>query len=875
MKKTAFDAHILNNSEPILIVDKIGAIGERLSYEYSKDFLVVLVSKNVPEDLNKNIIYIPLKKKIPKVPYSKYLKIFLVDDGEVITRESAFSFIDLARSNNSPIYFIGSVRNIDIQHSDQVTSSYKNAKVLVIGDLFDKSIFFDKEDSVNRFIVEARQKKQINVSGEGLAISYPISFEDTVKLIIKASYLEIPQKVVLLFYKHPITDISLANTFKKINPNILVDFIKSERKERRIYLPSGGQHAIEKYNLEDKIREIEIEDSSNRELKVIQKPQKKNRGLLKSLIFLILIIVFIMLLPGLTTFAYVKMGERQLGIAWDSVEKGDLNKAYKDAQRSKQFFETAEKTSKPFLVEIEILKMQKYGEISIKNLENGKDLSTAMSLVLLGFIEITKQYESGGNDLRGGFEKASNSIEKGLILTQKVRSQNYPKGEMGGKIDHASEVLDIFSASNLILPELLGFDSEKTYLIVLQNNLELRPGGGVIMAFGVLKLKDGRVVSFEVKNSKDIDDNLKALVEPDFALRRYGGEGNLFFKDASIDPDFVKSAIKITEVFTLSSKEDLDGVIGVDLKVIRNLLPLIGSANVSNKIITKENLYEKSLEAIDNKSNDFFPNLMLSLVNNIRSKNEIYLLTLLEIIGESIKEKSTVVAFKNPDQQNIFSAIGWSSTLSDKRENDKDSINDYFGISEANLSKQPINNFISRSLSKKVVVLDTGKVTSRTNIIYKNNLKGNSSKNIYKNYLRIIVPEGSKITTISINEKDQKIIESITNPDVYEKIGFKVSAGIELEGITVLGKNIYGFFVTVNPEEIKTISILYELPFTTSNNQKNINYSLSIYKQPGMDAYPIELDFSLPNTYDLDMKNNNSLIEINSDKNLLFSFNKN
>src|SRR3989344_5934161 len=314
------------NNLPILIVDKIGAIGEELAKQFSSDFLVVLLSPNPVEAADRKIIHIPFKKRIPQVPDNNYSKIFIVDDGNLVTRESAFSFIEKAKETDSPLYFIGSLRNIDIKHSDQVVASYNKAKVLIFGDLFDKNIFFG-EASINKFILQARKSGKIKVDGNGLSLSFPITFADTTKLIIKASYLEISQSIISLFSPHPITDISLANIFKKINPDISVDFGK-EKKESEIYIPHGALHAISKYDLEKKIRELDLEDVENRQLKVIGK-EVKRKSPIKPLIVFLLILLFTSLLPFLTTSVYALLGEREIKNTRASAGVGNFDKSAK------------------------------------------------------------------------------------------------------------------------------------------------------------------------------------------------------------------------------------------------------------------------------------------------------------------------------------------------------------------------------------------------------------------------------------------------------------------------------------------------------------------------------------------------------------------
>ncbi len=49
--------------------------------------------------------------------------------------------------------------------------------------------------------------------------------------------------------------------------------------------------------------------------------------------------------------------------------------------------------------------------------------------------------------------------------------------------DNKTETLSFWK----LIPELTGFNGERTYLLLFQNNLELRPSGGYIGSFGIFK----------------------------------------------------------------------------------------------------------------------------------------------------------------------------------------------------------------------------------------------------------------------------------------------------------------------------------------------------------------------------------------------------
>lgn len=874
MKVPVLKSHEQNNLPLVLVVDKIGVIGEEITNALCKDFFVVLVSPKSPKE-NKNIIHVSFAKKIPQVPDNNYSKIFIVDDGNVITRQSAFSFIKKAKEDSCPLFFIGSIRNIDVDHADQITGAYSNVKVLIFGDLFDKNIFFDKDSSISKYILESRKYKKISVSGNGLTLSFPISFDDTIKLIVKASYLDIAQKILFLFYPHPITDISLANTFKKVNPDIKVDFSKKE-KERKIYMPNGGQHVIGKYDLEGKIKELDLEDPEIREIKVVD-DKKVRKSFFKPIFFFLLACLFLLLLPFITTAVYSFLGLTEINNAKKFAEGGNLQKALDSANHSRTFFDIAEKTSNILTSEMGIIGKENEAEsLRIKILAGG-DLSQATIYLLDGGLALKNIYSGKSFDAKTDFANASNSFKSAVAIIQKQKAEGDLPPDFEKKFNDLMPIIDLFSNSSEVLPSILGFDKQKNYLVLFQNNMQLRPGGGFIGSYAVVSVRNAKVVGFKIQDVYTSDEGLKEHVEPPFAIRRYLPSAHLYLRDSNFDPDFIKSAISAANIYSLETNNRVDGVIGINLSFARNIVSAIGQVNIPdyNKIVSQDNLFQLAEEQPIPKSTqekEFLSALATAIELKLTTDKSISYMALAEKVGESIKQKDLVFAFADPTYQNIFTANGWSSSLWDNRREGSNKINDYVGLSEANLGVNNVNYFISRSISKKTVIDENGKVSSRLAVAYKNNSpKTGSSGGNYKNYMQLILPKGSKINSIFINNDEVKIDKAITDYFVYESKGFKPPKGLEVEEREELNKSIFGFLVMIGKGEVKTISIDYDLPYSVSRADRLINYSLKIYKQPGADSYPFDLTFDLPPNLRISKGTIPVSTELKTDQELLFN----
>ena len=93
----------------------------------------------------------------------------------------------------------------------------------------------------------------------------------------------------------------------------------------------------------------------------------------------------------------------------------------------------------------------------------------------------------------------------------------------------------------------------KKYLIVLQNQYELRPTGGFISAYGILKFRFFLPISFEIKDSFTVAGH-EYIVPPEpmgklLADPWYQGHT---FRDANWNPDFAQSAQDLISFYNQS-----------------------------------------------------------------------------------------------------------------------------------------------------------------------------------------------------------------------------------------------------------------------------------------------------------------------------------
>ncbi|MBU2068445.1 DUF4012 domain-containing protein, partial [Patescibacteria group bacterium] len=133
-----------------------------------------------------------------------------------------------------------------------------------------------------------------------------------------------------------------------------------------------------------------------------------------------------------------------------------------------------------------------------------------------------------------------------------------------------------------LVPELIGFNGEKNYLLLFQNNLELRPSGGYIGTFGILKMENAQIKSFEVHDTNMFDHFGTVQTNPPQPIKDYLKVTNWQMRDGNWSPDFPTAAQQVEYFYHLQGgQEEFDGIIGVNAIVLEDLLKLIGSVYLS------------------------------------------------------------------------------------------------------------------------------------------------------------------------------------------------------------------------------------------------------------------------------------------------------
>lgn len=364
---------------------------------------------------------------------------------------------------------------------------------------------------------------------------------------------------------------------------------------------------------------------------------------------------------------------------------------------------------------------------------------------------------------------------------------------------------------------------EKKVLVLFLNNMEIRPGGGFIGAFGVVKMKDGKVQIIQTHDLSNFDARIPTGIEPPYPMKEIGYVDNWKFRDSNFSPDFKTNVEKATEFYALAGgNANFDGVIGVTSNVLSSILEITGPIKLKdypgtydsgNAILALEYQVEKAfedqgIERDDRKS--IMADLAEEIENRVFDFSLSQKITLMQSLLEDLSQKDIQLNFSDSRIQESAGRANWTGKVN------SDWKKDYLMTSDANLGAFKSDYYVKRSLDYSVDLSGSKPhATLKINYDHTAMQKDWMTRN-YLTYLRIYVPYGTEIIS-SQNFED-------------------IQTGEEF------GRKYFGAIVKVPIANSKEIQISYNLPESIREN-----YELMIQKQPGINDEPVAVHIKREN----------------------------
>lgn len=471
----------------------------------------------------------------------------------------------------------------------------------------------------------------------------------------------------------------------------------------------------------------------------------------------------------------------------------------------------------------------------------------------------TREYGQYLNEMKNNSYKVNDAAYKIALANEiigRVNINEFPPSTR----DQLSSLKDLIGQLNtttntfqdlvVFLPDILGVSDRQRYLILLQNESELRSTGGWLTSYGIVGIEGGQIRELFVDDIYNADGALKAQEKTYTApksMQQALGITNWPFSLINWQPDLTETEISAEPyIQALGKGNDLNGIITIDITFIQKLLDQWGGIEVpgETEIITSTNLYSKIFQMHENftpgstQKTTFLADLANQIITKLLSTNIKDLIGFGNVFGDALNEKHLQATFKNTDAYNFFNEKSWAGSLDSRYNTAPISIDWNWGGNKANL-------YLNKSYNLAINIQNTNTINITYTISTENTSKTTTyPEGDYINYQRIYIPSNATVLSVKgmVNDKY----------DVYKESGFKV---------------IGGWFNTPI-QKVNTLEITYQLSREASNvnfpleiSEKNIFFNLNLFKQAGETSHAYKLDITYPKTWNVESSGNLNSIE--------------
>jgi hypothetical protein len=377
-----------------------------------------------------------------------------------------------------------------------------------------------------------------------------------------------------------------------------------------------------------------------------------------------------------------------------------------------------------------------------------------------------------------------------------------------------------------LLPKLLGQPDQQQYLLIFQNEAEIRGSGGFLTAYAILRAHRGKITPLLSQDIYELDNRFGNQVKaPEEILKYLPLVSYWHLRDMNLSPDLkVSMDTFIPNYKKVAANTDFDGIIVMDTNILVDLLSVLGKVGVANwgeyhaeivpecncpQVVYKmEDYATRPTHYIKQNRKGMIGPLMHSILLNVMGSPKKIWPQFIEIGLKNIQEKHLMFYFPDDEEmQQVAESFNAAGRI-------KDYDSDYFHLSDTNFAGAKSNMYVNQDIKQEIEIAGDGTITKTVTITYTNpeppddcNLEsgGLCLNGLLRDWVRIYVPKGSELIEVLGSDIDENTFND-------------------------LNKTVIEAFIELRPESKTKLIVKYKLPFKHQSGQA---YKMLIQKQPG------------------------------------------
>lgn len=435
---------------------------------------------------------------------------------------------------------------------------------------------------------------------------------------------------------------------------------------------------------------------------------------------------------------------------------------------------------------------------------------------------------------------------RGMPVRENIR---FIKDKLSGADEYAPDI----KLALTLFPRVLGIDTPlKRYMILMQNDKEIRPTGGFMTNYATFKIDDGLLQSdftskdmYSIDNALDIIDATYDFPDAPAPYGKYLKVERWYARDMNYSPDFVTSMDQLMKFYNMASTitpydiKAVDGIFAIDTEVIRELLEVTGPVTVNgitytpdNVVLELEKIASLQLQEQANRKRVLGDLMEAMLINVFESDRNLWT----KLIDKGIdlaNRKHVQVYFSNPEDapvQALVEKYGLGGRIKEPV------TGDYSMVVSTNLGGDKTNWFVDKEVNHSLEK-DGNRWLRKVNIKYTyTEPTGDYTlfAKRFRDWVRVYAPAGSQFIGVEGSEDG-----TMTDQE--------------------RGKVWYSGYLEMSPGESKEITFSYYLP---DNMDFSSAYELTLQKQGGVATEP----------HTVSINGKKEVIDLKSDRNVRIVF---
>lgn len=420
---------------------------------------------------------------------------------------------------------------------------------------------------------------------------------------------------------------------------------------------------------------------------------------------------------------------------------------------------------------------------------------------------------------------------------ESVNVEKYPKKigkfEVRSNIEFAKNTLskadeyapDIKKALQIVPGILAVGTPTKRYMIIMQNDKEIRPTGGFMTNYATFKITDGLLDSdftskdmYSVDLTLDIIDATTDFPDPPAPYGELLKVERWYARDMNYSPDFITSMDQFLEYYSLAARinpygdiKPVDGIFAIDTNVIRELLDVTGPVTVNgitytpdNVVLELEKIASLALAEQANRKRVLGDLMQGMLVNVFESDSNLWPKLIEKAVDLAVRKHISVYIF-DAEAQALVDEYGLGGRIKEDVEGD------YSFIVSTNLGGDKTNWFTKKEVTH-TLEKEGDRWLRTVKINYQYTEPGPEFGALvkrFRDWVRVYTPIGTELVSIEGSENQNHNLSDQERNKVW-----------------------YSGYLELGPGESKEIVFKYYLP---SEFVSEDNYVLNIQKQSGIE----------------------------------------